>query len=119
RRRRGHDPDRGRRGAQAARRRRGLHTGRADERDRRLHPREGPGLSLDVSREDGVAVVTLNRPEALNALDLETIESLHSRLSELGDDGGVRVVILTGAGDRAFAAGADIKYMRGLSVGEA
>ena len=72
-----------------------------------------------MSRGDGVAVVTLNRPEALNALDLETIEALHSRLRELAHDDEVRVVVVTGAGDRAFAAGADIKYMRGLSVLEA
>jgi enoyl-CoA hydratase len=55
----------------------------------------------------------------MNALDLETLTALHERLGELAHDDDVRVVVLTGAGDRAFVAGADIKYMSGLSVLEA
>ena len=55
----------------------------------------------------------------MNALDLPTLTELRDRLRELADDDGVRVVILTGAGERAFAAGADIKYMSGLDVEEA
>ena len=55
----------------------------------------------------------------MNALDLETLGALRERLSELVDDAEVRVVVLSGAGDRAFVAGADIKYMSGLSVLEA
>ena len=55
----------------------------------------------------------------MNALDLETLGALHERLGELADDGDVRVVVLTGAGERAFVAGADIKYMSGLGVLEA
>ena len=55
----------------------------------------------------------------MNALDLETLEALHARLEELARDEEARVVVLTGAGDRAFVAGADIKYMSGLSVLEA
>ncbi len=55
----------------------------------------------------------------MNALDLPTLTELRDRLRELADDDGVRVVILTGAGERAFAAGADIKYMSGLGVEEA
>ena len=74
---------------------------------------------MDLSREDGVAVLTINRPEALNALDVATLTELRDRLLELRDDADVRVVVLTGAGDRAFAAGADIKYMSGLSPAEA
>jgi enoyl-CoA hydratase len=70
-------------------------------------------------REDGVVVVTLDRPEALNALDVGTLSELRERLESLSGDDGVRVVVLTGAGDRAFAAGADIKYMSGLGVEEA
>ena len=52
----------------------------------------------------------------MNALDVETLGELRDRLTELGEDDGVRVIVLTGAGDKAFAAGADIKYMSGLSV---
>jgi enoyl-CoA hydratase len=66
-----------------------------------------------------VATVTVNRPDAMNALDLETLRSLHDRLRQLANDAAVRVVVLTGAGDRAFVAGADIKYMSSLSVLEA
>jgi enoyl-CoA hydratase len=55
----------------------------------------------------------------MNALDRETLGTLHDRLRELADDEEARVVVVTGAGDRAFVAGADIKYMSGLSVLEA
>ena len=64
-------------------------------------------------------MVTVERPAAMNALDLETLRALHERLGELAEDGDARVVVLTGAGDRAFVAGADIKYMSGLGVLEA
>jgi enoyl-CoA hydratase len=55
----------------------------------------------------------------MNALDLETLQGLHDRLRELAHDGEIRVVVLTGAGERAFVAGADIKYMSSLGVLEA
>ncbi len=74
---------------------------------------------IDVSRDDRVAVVTVDRQDALNALDLPTLTELRDRLRELAEDSGARVLILTGAGDRAFVAGADIKYMSGLGVDEA
>jgi len=52
----------------------------------------------------------------MNALDVATLSELGDQLAELRDDGDVRVVVLTGAGEKAFAAGADIKYMSALSV---
>jgi enoyl-CoA hydratase len=67
----------------------------------------------------GVVLVTIDRQDALNALDLPTLTELRDRLRELGDDPKTRVVVLTGAGEKAFAAGADIKYMSGLGVDEA
>src|SRR5215212_9748926 len=76
-------------------------------------------MSVSVERRDGSAVVTVDRPGALNALDLDTLGALRERLEELAHDDEARVVVLTGAGDRAFIAGADIKYMSGLSVLEA
>jgi enoyl-CoA hydratase len=74
---------------------------------------------IDLAREDGIAVLTVNRPEALNALDSATLTELRDRLREVAEAADVRVVVLTGAGDKAFVAGADIKYMSGLEVGEA
>ena len=76
-------------------------------------------MSLDVERDGGVATVTVNRPDALNAVDLEHAEALHARLEELAADETVRVVVLTGAGEKSFIAGADIKYMQALGVLEA
>jgi enoyl-CoA hydratase len=55
----------------------------------------------------------------MNALDRPTLEELRDRLVELGEDADARAVVLTGAGDKAFVAGADIKYMSGLGVEEA
>jgi enoyl-CoA hydratase len=63
--------------------------------------------------------VTIDRPDALNALDVSTLTALRDRLAELAGDESTRVVVLTGAGEKAFAAGADIKYMSGLGVEEA
>ncbi len=74
---------------------------------------------IDVSREGGVAVVTVDRQEALNALDVVSLTELRDRLQEVSRDEDVRVVVLTGAGEKAFVAGADIKYMSGLDVDEA
>ncbi|TMK79956.1 MAG: crotonase [Actinobacteria bacterium] len=76
-------------------------------------------MSLAAAHKDGIVVLTIDRPEALNALDAETLAELRDRLLQLRDDEDARVVVLTGAGDRAFAAGADIKYMSALSVEEA
>jgi enoyl-CoA hydratase/carnithine racemase len=58
---------------------------------------------------EGIALLTLNRPSQLNALDYDTIDRLMAHLDEIEADPTVRAVILTGAGDRAFSAGADIK----------
>ena len=72
-------------------------------------------MTVRVERQDAVAVVTIDREQALNALDVETLTEVRDRLRELAEDGDVRAVVLTGAGERAFVAGADIKYMSGLA----
>jgi len=74
---------------------------------------------IRVDRDDAVAIVTVDRQEAMNALDVETLTALRDRLRELADDEAARVVVLTGTGERAFVAGADIKYMSGLGVEQA
>jgi len=63
-----------------------------------------------------VATVTLNRPAAANALSRDVVAGLASAFVGLRDDDGVRAVVLTGAGDRAFSAGADLKERRGMTV---
>jgi enoyl-CoA hydratase len=68
---------------------------------------------------EAVAIVTIDRQEAMNALDVATLTALRDRLRELAGDDTARVVILTGAGEKAFVAGADIKYMSGLDVDQA
>ena len=76
-------------------------------------------MSVDVQHDDAVAIVTIDRPDALNALNVETLTALRDRLRELANDDASRVVVLTGAGEKAFIAGADIKYMSGLDAGQA
>jgi len=69
-------------------------------------------------RLDGVAVITLNRPEKLNALSFPLMQEVDDALSAYEADDGVAAVVLTGAGQRAFSAGADIHEMAGLSSEE-
>lgn len=64
--------------------------------------------NLLVETRDGVAIVTINRPDKLNALNDRTMDELDAAFTALGTDRAVRGVILTGAGEKAFVAGADI-----------
>ncbi len=75
--------------------------------------------TLLEEREEEVAVLTLNRPEVRNALNRATISSLHGALKRLGDERGARALIITGAGERAFSAGADLKEREGMSEPQA
>src|ERR1700674_4432872 len=59
-------------------------------------------------KKNSIAYVTVNRPKVLNALNMATMEELRAAFHEIKDDASMRVVILTGAGDKAFIAGADI-----------
>jgi enoyl-CoA hydratase len=76
-------------------------------------------VSVRVALDGGVATITVDRPEAMNALDVGHAEELRDRLAELAQDDDARVVVLTGAGEKAFIAGADIRYMQSLGVLEA
>jgi enoyl-CoA hydratase len=77
--------------------------------------KEEADMAVDVEIDEGIAVVTMNRPQALNAFNSEQLDLLSAAVHALGQDRAVRVVVLTGAGDRAFAAGADIKEMVDLT----
>ena len=66
-------------------------------------------------KSEGIATITLNRPEALNAFSKEVVSELLQALEDIRSDESVRVVILTGAGEKAFSAGADIKAMIGMN----
>ena len=67
--------------------------------------------NLRLEQKDGIAIVTVNRPEKLNALDDRTMEELDRAFTALGSDPAVAGVILTGAGEKAFVAGADISEL--------
>jgi enoyl-CoA hydratase len=75
--------------------------------------------TLLVSREEHVVTITLNRPDKLNAINATLLRELFRAVVELGADKTVRCAILTGAGDKAFAAGADIGAMKDMSAAEA
>jgi enoyl-CoA hydratase len=66
---------------------------------------------LLIERDEATAIVTINRPKVLNALNSQTLDELRRAILELKQDAGVRVVILTGAGEKAFVAGADINEL--------
>lgn len=66
-------------------------------------------MSIDTDRQGTTLVITINRPEALNALDVESMRALHDTLAAFRDDDSLTVAVLTGAGERAFCTGADLK----------
>ena len=75
--------------------------------------------TLLLERDGPVAIVTLNRPRALNALNRALLAELSTVLAQLAADDGVRALVLIGAGDRAFAAGADIGELATLDAASA
>ncbi len=72
-----------------------------------------------VDRHEEVATITLNRPDKLNSLDEPLLRELLAAIEALHGDAAVRAVVLTGAGDKAFAAGADIAAMSGMTPARA
>jgi enoyl-CoA hydratase len=75
--------------------------------------------NIIFDREGAVATITVNRPKVLNALNQATIAEIGAALREVEDDPALRVAIITGAGDKAFVAGADINELRALPSAEA
>ena len=71
-----------------------------------------------VNQENGIATVTINRPTKLNALNKLTIEELHEALVQIEMQETIKVVILTGSGEKAFVAGADISEFAHFSVND-
>jgi enoyl-CoA hydratase len=74
-----------------------------------------PYQNLLVEDRDAVRRITLNRPDKLNALDRRTLDELHAAFAEAAAEAAVRVVVLTGAGPKAFVAGADIAEMNTMT----
>ena len=74
--------------------------------------------SLRLSSSDGVATLTVERPRALNALDPATLRELARAVRDIRRDAGVRAVVVTGAGERAFSAGADIRALAAMRPAE-
>ncbi len=68
-------------------------------------------MAVDCTKEGRIAIFTINRPEALNAINIQAIQELHDAMVAFRDDPELWVGIVTGAGERAFCAGADIKEM--------
>jgi enoyl-CoA hydratase/carnithine racemase len=72
-----------------------------------------------LEKKDHIATLTLNRPDKMNSMTLETREEVVAALDEVNDDDDMRVLIITGAGDRAFCAGVDVGVMSSALAGKA
>ena len=73
---------------------------------------------ITTTKTDGICTVKINRPEKLNAMNMDAAKELTEVFENLGKDDSVKVIILTGEGDKAFSAGADIEYMSKISADE-
>lgn len=71
-----------------------------------------------IEKQDNIAVVTINRPTKLNALNKATIQELHNGFKALNEDNSVKAIIITGSGEKAFVAGADISEFANFSIAE-
>jgi enoyl-CoA hydratase len=74
--------------------------------------------NIIVSTENGISQITINRPSKLNALNIATIQELHNAFQSLDENDETRIIILTGEGEKAFVAGADISEFAHFSVEE-
>ena len=76
-------------------------------------------IILEHAEAGQISVLTVNRPKALNALNAATLDELAHAIARVAEDAGARALLVTGAGDKAFVAGADISAMRPMSTLEA
>jgi enoyl-CoA hydratase len=74
--------------------------------------------NIQFKTEEGVGILTINRPKALNALNTDTIKEIRSVLADVKADETVKVLIITGAGEKAFGAGADIGEIKDLGLND-
>jgi len=77
------------------------------------------GEFIQFEKADGIGVIRFNRPEVRNALNRETVQQFRRAFNEMAADEAVKVIIITGAGDKAFVAGADINELKERSVADA
>lgn len=73
---------------------------------------------INTSKDEDVSIVTINRPTKLNAMNTDVAKEIISIFTQLDKDDSVKVIILTGEGDKAFSAGADIEYMSNITPDE-
>nr|WP_299343483.1 enoyl-CoA hydratase-related protein [Allomuricauda sp.] len=74
--------------------------------------------NIYIEEENPIATIVINRPKKLNALNKRTIEELHVAFKELDEDANIKVIVITGSGEKAFVAGADISEFASFSVEE-
>ncbi|MFQ5970404.1 MAG: enoyl-CoA hydratase/isomerase family protein [Nitrososphaerales archaeon] len=74
---------------------------------------------IEIEKKEDVAILRINRPEKYNAMNADVIREIGDEMDRLDKDDSVKVVIITGAGEKAFSAGADIEYMSKISALEA
>ena len=66
-------------------------------------------MTIDLTVDSGIATITINRPERMNAFDAQAYRDISDAWQQIRDDVEIRVAVITGAGDKAFSAGADLK----------
>ena len=76
-------------------------------------------MAIEISRNNHIGTLTINRPDSLNAMNIEVLIELINGLNKIQSDKEVRVIIITGSGEKAFIAGADIKLMQKMNQEEA
>ena len=74
---------------------------------------------LFIEKSDGIGVITINRPDAMNAMNLDVVSELSITVSDMIADKEIGVIIITGSGEKAFVAGADIKAMQQMNAEDA
>ena len=76
-------------------------------------------MKIKIAKNNKIGIVTVNRPESLNAMNKDVVIEFISKIEGLLSEGDIRVIIITGSGEKAFIAGADIKLMQKMNKSEA